>query len=58
MRTYSLGRRGLRGLGVALAQDLYQIMVDIDVRIDFELFKVKVSLIFLAQRFSLQGEGR
>jgi hypothetical protein len=53
MRMYFF-RRGLRGLGVAPIYDLHQIMADIDVRIGFELLKVKVSLIFFGTDFLAQ----
>ena len=44
---------------VAIAQDLYSIIVNINVCTDFELLKVKVPLIFLGMvGFSARRDGR
>ncbi len=44
---------------VAIVQDLYSLMVNINLRTDFELLEVKVSLIFLGTvGFSARRDGR
>jgi hypothetical protein len=59
MRTKFSGGMGSECSGVAMEHNLYKNMGDIDMCTEFDMFEVKVSVIFLGTvGFSLRREGR
>ena len=59
MRIVILDQMGPRCLGIAIALNLYKVIVNINVCTEFELFEIEVPLNFLGPvGFSTRREGR